>query len=445
MISGLLGIAVSLAIGYFVCALIWPSDGSPNLAIFFAPAVGIGLCSLLFVVFRRPLFVIESALLLILAVAWFASGMPSAPKVSFVGKWRPPAAYLLVACALGMALSYAIVRVERSPHGDFDAIAIWNSHARYLYRDGPSWQKTILNTFHADYPLLVPATTARLWRYMGQEIPDSAGMLGLLYALAAVAVLISTLARLRTDSHGVILGLTLVGTPFYVDYATSGSADVPLSMFVLVTIALLCLHSQGAPKKQGLLVMAGFTAGCAGWTKNEGQLFMAATCIALLAPIFSKPALTVRRLYAFLAGMALPLFVIVWFKMTVAPPNDMTGNRHLEEVLQKVLSPPRYFTTWMGLSDGFWTFGNWLVNPIVLVLVYILLQRIDRKMLLNEGWLQGVSICVLLMAGYFAIYIATPEDLQWHIESSLPRLYLHVWPAFLLLAGLTGSKAPEQT
>jgi hypothetical protein len=280
---------------------------------------------------------------------------------------------------------------------------------------------------------------------MGQEIPDSAGILGLLYALAAAGVLLSTLARLRTDSRAVILGLTLVGTPFYVDYAISGSADVPLSLFVLVTIALLCIHSLGAPKKQGLLAIAGFTAGCAGWAKNEGQLFMVVTSIALAVPIFSKPALTIRRLYTFLAGMALPLFVIVWFKMTVAPPNDMVGNRHLEEVLQKLLSPPRYFTTWMGFSDGFWTFGDWLVNPIVLVLAYTLLQRIDRKILLNEGWLQGVSICVLLLAGYFAIYIATPEDLQWHIESSLPRLYLHVWPAFLFLAGLAGSKAPEQT
>src|SRR5262249_4418644 len=108
MILGLLGIAVSLAIGYFVCALIWPSDVSPDLAIFFAPATGIGLCSLLFIVFRRPFFGVECAVLLVLAVAWFASGKPSAPELSFVGKWRPPTAYLLLACALGMALSYSI-------------------------------------------------------------------------------------------------------------------------------------------------------------------------------------------------------------------------------------------------------------------------------------------------------------------------------------------------
>jgi hypothetical protein len=228
------------------------------------------------------------------------------------------------------------------------------------------------------------------------------------------------------------------------EYAVSGSADVPLSLFVLVTIALICLHALTAPDKPGLLVLAGFTAGCAGWTKNEGLLFIAVTSVALLAPLVSKPVPALRRYGAFLLGMALPLIVIIWFKVAVAPPNDVMGGRHFEEVLQKVFSPQRYFTTWMELSGGFWTFGNWLVNPILLVLLYVLLQRIDRQMLLNEGWLQGVSICVLVLAGYFATYVTTPKDLDWHLASSLPRLYLHIWPAFLLLAGLLGSNAQEE-
>src|SRR5262249_7876635 len=213
-----------------------PRGVSGTWPLLFAPAVGIGLCSIIFVVFRRPVFVVEGGLLLILAASWFVLRRPAPPKFFWTGIWRTPGVYILLACGLGMALSFWMVRVERSPYGDGDAIAIWTSHARYLYRDGPSWQKTILNTFHAEYPLLTPATTARLWRYMGQEIPDAAGILGVLYALAALIVLTGSLAHFRGPSRAALFGLTLLGTPFYLDYAASQSADVPMSLYVLVTV-----------------------------------------------------------------------------------------------------------------------------------------------------------------------------------------------------------------
>jgi hypothetical protein len=334
--------------------------------------------------------------------------------------------------------------VERSPYGDGDAIAMWTSHARYLYRDGPSWQKTILNTFHADYPLLTPATTARLWRYMGQEIPDAAGVLGILYALFALVVLTGSLAHFRGPSRAALFGLTLLGTPFYLDYATSQSADVPLSLYVLVTIALIFFQANEAAENRGPLVLAGFAAGCAGWTKNEGLLFMAATFLALLTPVFWKWRDTLRRLSAFLCGMALPLATILWFKIAVAPHSDIFGNRQYAEVIQKITSPQRYMTILVHVAQHFWSFGDWMVNPILLLIGYVALRRLDRGMLLNRGWLQGVFICALVLIGYGAVYVITPMDLQWHLDSSLPRLYLHVWPAFLLLAGLIAAENKGQ-
>jgi hypothetical protein len=440
MILGLIGIAVSLLLGYFITGLLWPSAVSSTLALLFCPAIGIGLCSIIYVVFRRPIFVVEGGLLLILAVSWFVLRRPATPSLSWAWLSDAPGVYILLACGLGMALSYWIIRVDRSPYGDGDAVAIWTSHARYLYRDGPSWQKTILNTFHADYPLLTSATTARLWRYMGQEMPEAAGMLGVLYALATLGVLTGSLAYFRGPSRAALFGLTLLGTPFYLDYATSQSADVPLSLYVLVTIALICFQANETPEKLGPLVLAGFAAGCAGWTKNEGLLFIAATLLALLTPAFWKMRDTLRRLSAFLAGIALPLAMILWFKFAVAPPNDIFGGRHYAEVIQKVANPQRYATVLFGLSDNFWSFGDWMMNPILLLFGYVALQRLDRRMLLNTGWIQGVFICATVLIGYGAVYLITPEDLQWHIDSSLPRLYLHLWPAFLLLTGLIAAE-----
>ncbi|HEY2380464.1 MAG TPA: hypothetical protein VGK48_04710 [Terriglobia bacterium] len=446
MIMAAVGIIISVLLGLCMVSLLWPSNLPRLLALVFAPAVGIGLCSLIFIAFRRPMFLVESGLLLVLAVAciyyrrWRFEPLMWRP----IGVWRVPAVFLLLVCAAGMALSYDMSRIERSPHGDWDATAIWNSHARYLFRDGPVWRKTILNTYHADYPLLVPATTARLWRYMKDEDPDAAEALGILYTFAAIAVLTATLIHLRKSSRAVLFALVLLGTPFYVAYGVSGSADVPLSLYVLATIALICLESQAAPESAGLLVLAGFAAGCAGWTKNEGLLFIVAAALAMLAPVFWEPRKTALRFFAFAAGMALPLAMIVWFKVAVAPPNDIVDGNYAG-MLQRLLTPHRYVITWTTISDTFWSFGNWLVNPILLILIYVALQGLDRKILLDRGWLQGVFICTVVLAGYTATYLITPMDLQWHLDSSLPRLYLHLWPSFLLLCGLAGPRDPFTT
>jgi hypothetical protein len=181
-------------------------------------------------------------------------------------------------------------------------------------------------------------------------------------------------------------------------------------------------------------MMAGFAA----WTKNEGILFVVCVSVALAVPIFLKPKDTLRRLSAFAAGAVLPLAVLLWFKVAVAPPNDITGFRKYEEVVQKLVSPERYAVIWHTFSDNFWTFGGWAISPAILFLVYVCLRGIDRRMLRNPGWLQGVFVSSALIAGYFAVYVVTPMDLRWHLDSSLPRLYLHIWPSFLLLAGLVG-------
>src|SRR5262249_1932594 len=155
-----------------------------------------------------------------------------------------------------------------------------NTHARFLFRDASDWRDGIQYSHHSDYPLLTPATTARLWRFAGEEIPDAGAVLGLFLSLFGVACLPLTISLLRVPLTGTVLGLVLVGMPAYLDHATSQYADVPLSFFILSTIALICLYEEQSDKR--MLMLAGFTAGCAGWTKNEGLLFIAATYIAFL-------------------------------------------------------------------------------------------------------------------------------------------------------------------
>ena len=267
------------------------------------------------------------------------------------------------------------------------------------------------------------------------------GVVGILFTLSGVAVLLGMLAELRDTTLAVLVSLLLLGTPFYLEYGVSQSADVPLSLYILSTVALMCLHSKRAPGRLGLLVLAGFMAGCAGWTKNEGLLFIVATATALLLPVVVRPWQTLGRFAAFFAGLLAPLAVILWFKLAVAPQNDLMENRQYTELVEKLFSPSRHVTILENFSSTFWSFGNWMIHPAIFLLVFIALRGIDRATVRSFGWIGGVFVFAVVLAGYYAVYVLTPIDLQLHLDSSLPRLFLQLWPALLLLAGLAARSA----
>jgi hypothetical protein len=434
LISFLAALSVSTLLGYLAASFLWPRGLSHGALWAMAPGIGAGICSLIFFVFRRPMFTVEFALLLTLAAVWIFWRRPRLSHSPAL--WQLPLPCLLLAGAVGFVASGLVFAISQNPHGDWDAFAIWNSHARYLYRDGPAWQEHIQNTFHADYPLLVPAVNARAWRYAGQEIPETGGWLGLVFTLSGVAVLIATLIELRNLRRAMLIGLVLLATPFYLEYGVSQSADVPLSLYFLSTIALLCLYSERASGERGLLVLAGFMAGCAGWTKNEGLIFIFALCIAMLAPVLVGRAAALRRFSAFALGLLLPLAVILFFKVTIAPPSELMSHRGYAEMMTKVLDPDRYFSILTSSAATLWSFGDWAANPLIPLLIFIVVCGVDRRRIRSFGWLAGAGTMAIVLAGYFAVYLLTPFDLKWYLDGSLSRLFLQIWPPALLLAGL---------
>jgi hypothetical protein len=321
-----------------------------------------------------------------------------------------------------------------------DGWAIWNSHAKYMAAGGMTWAKDIQNTFHPDYPLLLPGVLTHIWRYIGNNSPDAAGFLGILFELAGIAVLMATLIKLRSPVVGLLMAFVLIGSPGYVLHATSGYADIPLSAFIVSTIALICLYESDESKPPGLIALAGFMAGCAAWTKNEGVPFALATAVILFLPFFRTRSAALRRITGFAAGLALPLAAIAYFKLTVAPPNDLFDNRNSADLLAKISDSSRYLIILKSYIRTGWTFGGWVFNPFLPVLAFLGLSGVDRTVLRSFGWLAGVAIITILMAAYFAIYVITPAELNDHLASSLNRLMMHVWPACLLLAGLTARR-----
>jgi hypothetical protein len=431
-----------VALGYFAIAVVCAGRISGKLSWALAPAVGMGISAIIAYFFRRPMFTVEVLLLVILFVLWLRGKKSSPAQIELKGRGVPVLVVLLVALLSWMTLA-SFLWVAAGPHGEWDGWAIWNAHARYIIRAGPVWREHIPNAVHSDYPLLLPLATVRSWRLIEEDVPHVGGVQQVLIGVSGILILAASLWELRADSMAFLASLLLVGTPFYMILGVWQYADMPLSVYILSTLALICIQRLRMPDDLHLLMLAGFTAGCAASTKNEGLLFVVGVMTAQLVGIFRRPAATIKRIAMFSVGLLLPLAATLHFKFTVAPPNDIVGNRDFGDLVAKVMDPERYVT----IADAFlrtaWTFGRWPIHAGIPLLAILLVWGIDRGTVRSEAWKVGAVAVLIVLAGYFATYVITHHALDYHLPTSLDRLLMHVWPSVLFLAGLAVRTSPS--
>jgi hypothetical protein len=431
--------ATSTLIGFLLVSILLPPRLSEGLKWILAVPTGIGLCSLIDFLFRRPMFSVEAMVGVVLFALWLWRRGNPVRNLLAVKPSPIPLVALLFVVVLVWTFVTSYGRVTLRPHGGWDGWAIWNSHARMIFRD-PKWKDHIEHTFHPDYPLLVPYMVVRVWRVVDGDVPGLSGLISLLLTFSGFGALAMFLAERRSVLVSALIGLVALSTPLYLVFAALQEGDTPLAVFILCAIALVCLYFESAPERLGVLTLAGFMAGCAGWTKNEGLLFIVALSIALLVPVFGRPRLTLRRFGAFFAGLAFPLAVIIFFKLTVAPPSYLMQNRHYEEIVGRIFDVNRYIMISESYAQQTWKFGGWAWHPALPLLAVLLLSRIDWRILRNTGWQTGLVTVFLVLAGYYSIYVLTPIDLRYQLDTSNHRLFFHLWPSVLLLAGLATVK-----
>jgi hypothetical protein len=466
-----LALGLSFLSGYLGVSAAWPREKADQpeqwMRLFISAGFGIGIFSIAFFVERwlgivhiLPTDLCLTTLMLALYLVTRARRKSENPPVSKFAdvklpNWLHRLLMASFAISLLAALYATVLRALAHPHGDgWDAFAIWNLHARFLFLGATHWRdgfSALIPWSHPDYPLLVPAAIAHVWSYIGHDDPIVPAIVSLIFTFATLGLLVSSLGTLRGFTSAAMAGIALASTPFFIEQGAAQYADIPLSFFFLVSVVLLHWYQQRSAqipdgRPTGLFVLAGAAVGFAAWTKNEGLLFLFAFLVSQIAfvawrrrpPTNESPLNSVRKIVIILLATAPFLLLILWFKHFLAPPGDLFSDS--ETMIHKILTPARYWAILRWYGKDFLRFGNWVVPTTVLFVAISLLSPSAGIRRQNTAFRSSVLTLTLTLSGYFAVYVITPNDLYWHLRFSLNRLFLQLWPAVIFLFFLSLSR-----
>ncbi|HEX2619044.1 MAG TPA: hypothetical protein VHL11_02825, partial [Phototrophicaceae bacterium] len=73
--------------------------------------------------------------------------------------------------------------------------------------------------------------------------------------------------------------------------------------------------------------------------------------------------------------------------------------------------------------------GGWQVSLFLMLAAFLLLTWKS----LSPGRLRWIPFSLLFFqfVSYFIIFLITPHDLYWHLQTALSRLMFHIFPLFL--------------
>jgi hypothetical protein len=464
-LSLLFSLSVVVLIGLTLVGVLWPREVSvrAQLALKLCLAVGVGFGVFSWVYFlqlslfgpsRRAFIATQITLLAALFVTFFLrmrSPRRSIPTEAVeeqpTFKLRRVLSVVFIVALVSSTVALIFISLKQ-PHGEWDAWAVYNMKARFLFRAGDHWKDLFseqMNWAGQDYPLLLPAAVAALWTSIGREVVAVPALVAVLFTLASIGVVTSAVYALRTSSQGLLAGLIVVCTPFFINHGANQYSDIPIGFFFLATFVFLHFHDRFKQSGNGFLVLAGLTTGFSAWTKNEGLLFILAVVASRLVVAMKKKELNeyARQIRFYLTGLAPILLIVIYLKITLAARNGLLFSTEGPTLAQKLLNLSRYFTIADTVMTHGLAFGGGVVSIAPLLLFYLLLVGTGVKQEDRPSVVASSLAMAIMLVGYSAVYVFTPRDVYWHLMTSIDRLFSQLWPTLVFVFFLA-VRTPEE-
>jgi len=329
---------------------------------------------------------------------------------------------------------YAVL-ILTLPLTHWDARSIWFFQAKIIYFAGALTSDSPWSTLefaHGDYPKLLPTLAAQVAAVAGfwnETLPKSA-LLALLVPAALGAI---------SFANRPVSAAFLIAMLFFPTYSVlwNGYADGYLALYsVLCVLALGRWIEQRNP---GDLLLGLAALGIAASLKNEGLYFL--LCAAVGSAIAATTARGNSGAHTDSRPSGLP--AVAWIAaVSLAGPltwgitkrawgltNDLGLSDETIAIIWGRLSEPDALTSI--LNALFQTFE--LVGAIVPLALALVAATLFRVRIPTAFWL-AFTTAALYLAGIIGVYLATPYELAWHLETSAGRTVL---PIFAIFSGAT--------
>lgn len=435
-----------LALAWWALGRWAPALGDPWERAVLAPAVALGTGSALYF-WWRVLGLASTAFVALLFAAALALALLPATPGRPLPRPRPAGALALavLAVAVAVAVVLCILRLLGQPVGEYDAVAIWNARALTIWRAdeplGPLFARLAGSHAHPDYPLLLPGGLAAAFALAGGDNAVTPQVVSVVLLLAAAGGIWMGLRRLGAGRWAPLAAAVFLLTPEVLFWGPAQCAD--LLVAYLLALAVTSLARRLGPEPRPPAWLCGLCLALLPWAKNEGLLLAGALCgLWLLVAVATRHPVR-RELAGLTLGAAPVLVTLVAFKVLWSPRPELPD--FLSGALQRAIEPSR----WAVVAGAFWREWNpvpghreWgLVWPLVLVAGLVGRLRGRRPgadlLFLRTALAGGVLL-------WFGVYLGTPADLGWHLETSLDRLLLQLLPLALIwgYAELSGGLRP---
>src|SRR2546428_4987341 len=209
----LVPVLFSLATGLVVVCMGWPRERAVTsdllLKLCLSSGYGLGVFSCTFFVWLvlglpgASLIAMDITVfgLLLLILVWGRRESSRSSIGVLAPAVDPDGIGILASWAFSAALLASLYKSAKlllaNPHGTgWDAFAIWNLHARFLFRGGQYWREgfsALLPWSHPDYPLLLPASVAHFWKYLNTDSAPVSAVIAFVFTFSTVALLVSAL------------------------------------------------------------------------------------------------------------------------------------------------------------------------------------------------------------------------------------------------------------
>lgn len=319
-------------------------------------------------------------------------------------------AYMILVAGLAVIV-YKAYNIEKQ-YGHWDAWWLWDHHARYL-QDSTYWRQlfTLNDEYHPDYPLFLSSLIAFFWRLTGTFNSLVPYTFSIFIAVVIPATIFISL-HTRNLTIACFAFVVFAFSDAYHTFALAQYADQPLGFLYLC--AFICL--ENARQQKHLITVIGGLLGCCIWMKNEGML------LSLIFILFNARTLLANgNATRFAAGIVFPLSVYAYLKLN-APANDLVKGQSMKTI-QLLADGSRYRL----IGSYFYTRLTDHALPATICAVFYGVYCYAARRLPGRNILTLITCAI----GFALVYLLTPHDLSWHLNTSFDRVLFQLMPAFV--------------